>query len=159
MTALCAAPVFAQVMPTETPASSFMPLATPSPHVGPAVAVDNVLAQASEYDGKPVQTTGTAFNVRTDDTARGPVLQFDLCGHHCLHVLDAENPSIADNTTATITGVFHKHYEHGRFSQDDIVLIMANAPSDDTYDWERQLNRHGRYPGAPEPEPTDTSQP
>ncbi len=149
--------VVAQAMPTETPASSFMPLATPSPRVGPAVAVDNVLAQASEYDGKPVQATGVALNVRTDDTAHGPVLQFDLCGHHCIHVLDAENPSITDNATATITGVFHKHFEHGRFSQDDIMLIMPNAPSDDTFDWQRQLNR--RFPGVPQPEPEDTSQP
>ncbi len=127
-----------------------MPLSTPAPNVGPPTSVDDVLAQSSEYDNKPVQAVGTAQNVRTDDTPRGPVLQFDLCGHHCIHVLDASNPQVADDATVTISGTFHKHFEHGRFSQNDIILVIPEgAPADDSGAWRRQLER--RWPPTPSP--------
>jgi hypothetical protein len=131
--------------PTDTPASSFMPLAAPSLQAGPPISVDDVLAQSREYDNKPVAAVGVAERVRTDATSRGSVLQFDLCGHRCIHVLDASNPSIAENSTATVTGTFHTHFSHGRFSVDDIILIFpGGAPADDSSDWLHNLD------GSPE---------
>ncbi len=132
----------AQVMPTATPASSFIPLAEPTPNVGPPILVDDLIAQAHEYDNKPVQATGTAHNVRSDTTPRGPVLQFDLCGHRCIRILDASNPSITDGTTTTIEGVFHQHFSLGRFRADDIIIIAPGGlPRDRSQDWRRQLEQ------------------
>jgi hypothetical protein len=144
-----AARAVAQVMPTETPASSFIPLSTPAPQIGPAISADNVLAQATEYDNKPVAVTGTARNVRTDATPGGNVLQFDLCGHRCIHVLDANNPTVAEDETETITGTFHRHFQHGRFAQDDIILIIPGGVEDDSQDWRRGFERG--YPPTPSP--------
>ena len=145
-----AVPVSGQAMPTQTPASSFEPLPTSTPAIGPPTSVDNILAQAREYDNKPVRAVGTARNVRTDATPAGPVLQFDLCGRRCIHVLDASNPTIGNETTATITGTFHRHFERGRFSQDDVILIIPGGlPPDDSMEWRRQLE--GRYPPTPRP--------
>lgn len=149
LVALCIAPAAAQVTPTETPASSFQPLSTPGPQLGPAISVDDVLAQSIEYDNKPVQATGTAQNVRVDETPGGPVLQFDLCGHHCLHVLDAENPTLADGQTTTISGTYHRRFTHGRFSQDNIMLIVPGGIRDDSDDWRHRLE--GGYPPTPRP--------
>lgn len=132
----------AQVMPSATPASSFIPLTQPTPEIGPPILVDDLVAQAREWDGKPVQATGTAQNVRTDTTPRGPVLQFDLCGHRCIHILDASNPSIADGAAATIKGVFHEHFSLGRFHADDIIIIAPEGlPQDRSPDWRRNLER------------------
>jgi hypothetical protein len=139
----------AQVLPTETPASSFMPLSTPSPQVGPPMAVDDVIAESREYDSKPVQATGTAESVRVDETGRGPVLQFNLCGHHCALVLDASNPTVAQGATVTITGTFYRHLQRGRFSQDNVIIISPEGiPRDDSQDWRRNLDR---WPPTPSP--------
>lgn len=136
--------------PDETPASSFMPLATPSPQVGPPMAVDDVIADAREYDAKPVQATGTVQNLRTDTTPRGTILQFDLCGHHCVHVLDADNPSLTENETATVRGTFYRHLSRGRFSQDDMLIVIAGGlPPDRNFNWRRQLE--GYPPTTPSP--------
>ncbi len=152
--ACAAAPARAQMVPrpfpTETPASSFTPLSTPAPQIGPPMAVDNVLADSIEYDGKPVQAVGTVRNLRTDTTPGGPVLQFDLCGHRCILVLDATNATVADNATATITGTFHRHFTRGRFSQDDILLdIPGGPPPYDSQNWRRGLE--GNFPPTPRP--------
>ncbi len=135
-------------MPTQTPTSSFMPLATPAPQLGPAISVDDVLAQSLEYDNKPVQATGIARNVRVDETGAGPVLQFDLCGHRCILVLDAHDPAIADDSTATVSGTFYRHLRRGRFAQDDILLSMNGTLRGHSFDWRRQLEG---YPPTPMP--------
>lgn len=136
------------VAPTPTPASSFVPLTTPAPQIGPPILVDDVLAQSREYDNKLVEAVGTARNVRTDATPRGAVLQFDLCGHRCIHVLDAKNPAVQDGTTATVTGTFHAHFSRGRFSADDIIIIVPGGlPPDHSFDWRRNLE------GPPTPQP------
>ncbi len=148
------APAMAQMVPrpfpTETPASSFMPLSTPAPQIGPPTAVDNVLADSIEYDNKPVRAVGIVLNLRTDATPSGSVLQFDLCGHRCVHVLDATNPTLVAGATATITGTFHRHFTRGRFSQDDVLLnIPGGPPHDDSQDWRRGLE--GNFPPTPRP--------
>jgi hypothetical protein len=142
----------AQQVPTpgQTPASSFAPLATPAPDIGPPIDVDDVLAQSREYDNKPVRATGVARDVRTDDTPHGPVLQFELCGHRCVLVLDAGNPDVSENQTATIDGTFYRHLSRGRFSQDDVLLVAPNGlPPDRSQDWRRMLE--GRWPPTPAP--------
>ncbi|MHB8433917.1 MAG: hypothetical protein ACYC8W_07290 [Candidatus Tyrphobacter sp.] len=151
--ACVAAPASAQMaprpFPSQTPASSFIPFSTPAPHFGPPMAVDDVLAQSIEYDGKPVRAVGTVRNLRTDTTPSGPVLQFDLCGHRCILVLDATNPTVADAATATIAGTFHRHFVRGRFSQNDVILIVPGGlPRDDSQDWRRTLEG---YPPTPRP--------
>ncbi len=126
-----------------------MPLTTPTPQVGPPISVDDVLAQSREYDNKPVAAVGTAERVRTDETSRGAVLQFDLCGHRCIHILDASNPTVAEGATATVTGTFHTHFERGRFSADDIIIIVPGGlPADDSSDWRRNLEG---WPPTPKP--------
>jgi hypothetical protein len=136
-------------LPGDTPASSFEPLATPAPNVGPAIFVDDVLAQANAYDNKPVKIKGVVVNERTDPTAAGSVEQFDLCGHGCIHVVDATNPSVTNGTGATVEGVFHKHFQRGRFSQNDVMLIIpGGVPPDDSQNWQRVLNG---YPPTPLP--------
>jgi hypothetical protein len=132
----------AQVLPTATPASSFVPLTQPTPNLGPPILVDDLVAQAREWDNKPVQATGTAQDVRSDATPRGPVLQFDLCGHRCIHILDASNPTVADGATTTIKGIFHQHFSLGRFSADDIIIIAPGGlPQDRSHDWRRSLEQ------------------
>ncbi len=136
--------------PMDTPASSFEPLSTPRPNVGPAIFVDDVLAQAHAYDNKPVKTKGVVQNERTDSTASGSVEQFDLCGHGCIHVIDADNPSVTNGAGATVEGVFHRHFQYGRFSQNDVILIIpGGVPADDSTNWERVWNRD--YPPTPSP--------
>jgi hypothetical protein len=125
-----------------TPASSFIPLTEPTPEAGAPILVDDLVAQAHEYDNKPVAATGTAQNVRTDSTPRGPVLQFDLCGHECIHVLDATNPSVTDGATVTVKGPFHQHFSLGRFSASDIIIIAPDGlPADRSQDWRRNLEQ------------------
>lgn len=125
-----------------TPASSFIPLMQPTPQVGAPILVDDLIAQAREYDDKPVAATGTAQNVRTDSTPRGPILQFDLCGHRCVRVLDATNPSVADGATITVKGPFHQHFSLGRFSADDIIIIAPGGlAADRSQDWRRNLEQ------------------
>lgn len=127
---------------TATPASSFIPLNEPTPQIGAPILVDDLVAQAREYDNKPVAATGRAQNVRTDSTPRGPVLQFDLCGHQCIRVLDATNPSLSDGATVTVKGPFHQHFSLGRFSASDIIIIAPDGlPSDRTQDWRRNLEQ------------------
>jgi len=126
--------------PTSTPVSSFAPLTSPSPSFGPATLVDDVLAESREYDNKPVSTTGVARNVRTDDTTRGPVLQYDLCGRHCIHILDATDPAVHEGATTTVNGIFRAHYSYGRFSADNIIIIAPGGlPRDDSSDWRRHI--------------------
>jgi hypothetical protein len=127
---------------TAPPVSSFSPLISPTPQVGAPILVDDLVAQAREYDDKPVAATGTAQNVRTDSTPRGPVLQYDLCGHQCIHVLDATNPSVSDGATLTVKGPFHQHFSLGRFSASDIIIIAPDGlPTDHTQDWRRNLEQ------------------
>jgi hypothetical protein len=146
-----------QVMPTATPASSFLPLTTPAPEIGPPVLIDDLVAQAREYDNKPVNATGTAENVRTDTTPQGPILQFDLCEHRCIHVLDGANPQTKNGATFNVKGVFHQHFSLGRFSQDDIVIIAPSGlPQDRSQDWRRNLEQG---PWGQQPQPLDTNQP
>lgn len=149
LAAAVAVPAVAQVMPTETPASSFSPLASPAPNIGPPIAVDDVIADAHEYDTKPVQATGIVHNVRADETSRGTILQFDLCGHRCVHVLESGTTTIAENTQATVSGTFYRHLTRGRFSQDDMLIaIPGGVGPDNTFDWRRQLEG---YPPTPSP--------
>jgi hypothetical protein len=132
----------ADAMPTATPASSFIPLIQATPQIGPPILVDDLVAQAREWDNKPVQATGTAQNVRTDATPGGPVLQFDLCGHRCIHILDASNPSIDDGAATTIKGIFHEHFVLGRFHADDIIIIAPGGlPRDRSQNWRRDLEQ------------------
>lgn len=133
----------AQVMPSATPASSFAPLMTPAPQIGPPMAVDDVIADSHEYDTKPVQATGIVRNARTDTTGLGPLWQFDLCGHRCVHVLEVQTSTtatIADDAETTVAGTFYRHLQRGRFSQDDMLIsIPGGLPPDQTFDWRRQL--------------------
>lgn len=104
--------------------------------------VDDLLAESREYDNKPVQATGIAQNIRTDQTPRGPILQFDLCGHHCIHILDATNPVLADGDTRTIRGTFYRHLTRGHFSADDIIVIAPGGlPPDDSQNWRRGFDQ------------------
>jgi len=64
-------------------------------------------------------------------------------------VLDANNPTVAEDETETIAGTFHRHFQHGRFAQDDIILIVPGGVEDDSQDWRRNLERN--WPPTPSP--------
>jgi hypothetical protein len=77
-----------------------------------AVPPSAMAANASNFDGKTVTTTGTVKGFQVSSTMMGPVAGYQLCdASKCIVVLDQTNHAQTNGKTATVTGTFHATFK------------------------------------------------